>query len=81
MVCIVYTACKCMHVLGLQAIIFKKDVASQCSLLPAPPLSLGGTLCSGTKVDIHDLEPEDEVATKVEESDTDYMAEGDLVEG
>ena len=62
--------------LGLQTIVApKKDVSTQCSLLPAPPLSLIGK---------HDFQPEvenltdvetDEVSTEVDGSDTDYMTD------
>ena len=64
------------HSLGLQTIgAPKKDVSIQCSLLPAPPLSL---------IENHDFQPEvesltdvetDEVTTEVDESDTDYMTD------
>ena len=59
--------------IGLQTIVFKKDTSIQCSLLPAPPLSLDGTLDSRPEVDT-DLEM-DEVTTQLEDSDTDYMTD------
>ena len=59
--------------IGLQTIVFKKDTAIQCSLLPAPQLLFDGTLDARPEVNT-DLEM-DEVTTLLEDSDTDYMTD------
>ena len=69
--------------IGLQTVVFKKDISIQCSLLLAPLLSFDGTLNSrpevGTELDSRpevdtDLEM-DEITTELEDSDTDYMTD------
>ena len=58
---------------------FKKDISTQSSLLPAPLLSFDVTLNFNPEVDT-DLEM-DEVTTELEDKDPDYMTdEADTVE-
>ena len=65
--------------IGLQTVVFKKDISIQCSLLPAPPLSFDGTLNSrpevGTQLNSRpevdtDLEM-GEITTELQDSDSD----------
>ena len=65
-----------LHFLGLQTIaVPKKDVSIQCSLLPAPPLSLLGKRdCQPHVESLTDMDT-DVVTTEVDDSDTDYMTD------
>ena len=70
---IIHLMIKIVINIGIQTdVALAKDIAIQCSLLPAPPLCFNKSF---------GLEPEpyttesDEDATEVDESDTDYMTE------